>query len=159
MAERKRTILAEVQILHHETAKKDILTINISGADKVCRTQDYKLLTLPEGYRRSLRQELIGLGGIPAWPTVENGSVQRYHKASTYPAKENSFKLIVKVQRPLTALRSLPKRRLPFKTSNTGGTATCKDRRFARFSKSYGKLDPNNHANLKHIDAKAATRL
>ncbi len=35
---------------NHETAKKDIPTINISGADKVCRTQDYKFsFTLPEG--------------------------------------------------------------------------------------------------------------
>ena len=40
---------------NHETAKKDIPTINISGADKVCRTQDYKFsFTLPEGATLSL---------------------------------------------------------------------------------------------------------
>ena len=40
----------------------------------------------------------------------------------------------------------------------SGGTATCKDKAVCEIcGKSYGSLDPNNHANLKHIDAKAAT--
>lgn len=40
----------------------------------------------------------------------------------------------------------------------SGGTATCKDKAVCEICrKSYGSLDPNNHANLKHIDAKAAT--
>ena len=41
----------------------------------------------------------------------------------------------------------------------SGGTATCKDKaKCAVCGKAYGKLDAKNHANLKHIDAKAATR-
>ena len=41
----------------------------------------------------------------------------------------------------------------------SGGTATCKDKaKCAVCGKTYGKLDAKNHANLKHIDAKAATR-
>ena len=40
----------------------------------------------------------------------------------------------------------------------SGGKATCKDKAVCEIcGKSYGSLDPNNHANLKHIDAKAAT--
>ena len=40
----------------------------------------------------------------------------------------------------------------------SGGTATCKDKAVCEFCKAgYGSLDPNNHADLKHIDAKAAT--
>ena len=40
----------------------------------------------------------------------------------------------------------------------SGGTATCKDKAVCEIcGKSYGSLDPNNHADLKHIDAKAAT--
>ena len=40
----------------------------------------------------------------------------------------------------------------------SGGTATCRDKAVCEIcKKSYGSLDPNNHANLKHIDAKAAT--
>ena len=41
----------------------------------------------------------------------------------------------------------------------SGGTATCKDKaKCAVCGKTYGELDAKNHANLKHIDAKAATR-
>lgn len=40
----------------------------------------------------------------------------------------------------------------------SGGTATCKDKAVCEICKeSYGSPDPNNHAHLKHIDAKAAT--
>lgn len=40
----------------------------------------------------------------------------------------------------------------------SGGKATCKDKAICEICKeSYGSLDPNNHADLKHIDAKAAT--
>ena len=41
----------------------------------------------------------------------------------------------------------------------SGGTATCKDKaRCAVCGKTYGELDPKNHADLKHVPAKAATR-
>lgn len=40
----------------------------------------------------------------------------------------------------------------------SGGKATCRDKAVCEIcKKSYGSLDPNNHAHLKHIDAKAAT--
>ena len=40
----------------------------------------------------------------------------------------------------------------------SGGKATCKDKAICEIcGDSYGSLDPNNHADLKHIDAKAAT--
>ena len=42
---------------------------------------------------------------------------------------------------------------------HTGGTATCAERAVCEIcGKAYGEPDPKNHANLKHIDAKAATR-
>lgn len=40
----------------------------------------------------------------------------------------------------------------------SGGKATCKAKAVCEICKeSYGSLDPNNHTDLKHIDAKAAT--
>ena len=40
----------------------------------------------------------------------------------------------------------------------SGGKATCAEKAVCEVcGKAYGELDPNNHANLKHIDAKAAT--
>ena len=44
------------------------------------------------------------------------------------------------------------------KAAHSGGMATCKAKAVCEICKeSYGSLDPNNHADLKHIDAKAAT--
>ncbi len=41
---------------------------------------------------------------------------------------------------------------------HSGGKATCKAQAVCEICKaSYGSLDPNNHTDLKHIDAKAAT--
>lgn len=41
---------------------------------------------------------------------------------------------------------------------HSGGKATCKDQAICEIcGDSYGSLDPNNHTDLKHIDAKAAT--
>lgn len=44
------------------------------------------------------------------------------------------------------------------KAKHSGGMATCKAKAVCEICKeSYGSLDPNNHTDLKHIDAKAAT--
>ena len=145
---------------NHETAKKDIPTINISGADKVCRTQDYKFsFTLPEGATdAACGYEFIGLGGAPLTPTVENGLYSGIIKASTYPATENSFKLIVSAK-TADGFAFSAEKKVTIQNEHTGGTATCKDKAKCEVcGESYGKLDPNNHANLKHIDAKAATK-
>lgn len=145
---------------NHETAKKDIPTINISGADRVCRTQDYKFsFTLPEGATdAACGYEFIGLGGAPLTPTVENGLYSGIIKASTYPAKENSFKLIVSAK-TADGFAFSAEKKVTLQNEHTGGTATCKNKAICEVcGESYGKLDPNNHANLKHIDAKAATK-
>ena len=145
---------------NHETAKKDIPTINISGADKVCRTQDYKFsFTLPEGATdAACGYEFIGLGGGPLTPTVENGLYSGIIKASTYPATENSFKLIVSAK-TADGFAFSAEKKVAIQNEHTGGTATCKDKAKCEVcGESYGKLAPNNHANLKHIDAKAATK-
>ena len=145
---------------NHETAKKDIPTINISGADKVCRTQDYKFsFTLPEGATgAAYGYKFIGFDDGPLTPTVENGLYSGIIKASTYPAKENSFKLIVSAK-TADGFAFSAEKKVTIQNEHTGGTATCKDKAICEVcGESYGKLDPNNHANLKHIDAKAATK-
>ena len=44
-------------------------------------------------------------------------------------------------------------------SEHSGGKATCKDKaKCAVCGESYGELDANNHSNLKHIEAKAATK-
>ena len=145
---------------NHETAKKDIPTINISGADKICRTQDYKFsFTLPEGATgAAYGYEFIGFGDGPLTPTVENGLYSGIIKASAYPAKENSFKLIVSAK-TADGFAFSAEKKVTIQNEHSGGTATCKNKAICEVcGESYGKLDPNNHANLKHIDAKAATK-
>ena len=145
---------------NHETAKKDIPTINISGADKVCRTQDYKFsFTLPEGATgAAYGYKFIGFSDGPLTPTVENGLYSGIIKASTYPAKENSFKLIVSAK-TADGFAFSAEKKVTIQNEHSGGTATCKNKAICEVcGESYGKLDSNNHANLKHIDAKAATK-
>ena len=145
---------------NHETAKKDIPTINISGADKVCRTQDYKFsFTLPEGATgAAYGYKFIGFGGGPLTPTVENGLYSGIIKASTYPATENSFKLIVSAK-TADGFAFSAEKKVAIQNEHSGGTATCKDKAVCEVcGESYGELDPNNHSNLKHIDAVAATK-
>ncbi len=44
-------------------------------------------------------------------------------------------------------------------SGHSGGTATCRDKAKCDVcGMNYGELNPKNHANLKHIDAKAATK-
>ena len=145
---------------NHETAKKDIPTINISGADKVCRTQDYKFsFTLPEGATdAACEYEFIGLGGGPLTPTVENNLYSGILKATIYPAEESGFKLIVSAKTD-DGFEFSAEKTVEIQNEHSGGTATCKDKAICEVcGESYGELDPNNHANLKHIDAKAATK-
>ena len=145
---------------NHETAKKDIPTINISGADKVCRTQDYKFsFTLPEGATdAAYGYEFIGLGDGPLTPTVENGLYSGIIKASTYLATENSFKLIVSAK-TADGFEFSAEKTVAIQNAHSGGTATCTNKAVCEIcGESYGELDPNNHSNLKHIDAVAATK-
>ena len=132
---------------NHETAKKDIPTINISGADKVCRTQDYKFsFTLPEGATdAACGYEFIGLGGAPLTPTVENGLYSGIIKASTYPAKENSFKLIVSAK-TADGFAFSAEKKVTIQNEHTGGTATCKDKAKCEVcGERYGDIDRSNH--------------
>ena len=145
---------------NHETAKKDIPTINISGADKVCRTQDYKFsFTLPEGATdTAYGYEFIGLGDGSLTPTFEGGMYCGVIKSAAYPAEETSFKLIVSAK-TADGFEFSAEKTVAIQNEHSGGTATCKDKAICEVcGESYGELDPNNHANLKHIDAKAATK-
>ena len=72
-------------------------------------------------------------------------------KASTYPAKENSFKLIVSAK-TADGFAFSAEKKVAIQNEHSGGTATCKDKAICEVcGESYGKLDPNNHANLKHL--------
>ena len=145
---------------NHETAKKDIPTINISGADKVCRTQDYKFsFTLPEGATdAAYGYEFIGLGDGPLTPTVENGLYSGIIKASAYPAEETGFKLIVSAK-TTDGFEFSAEKTVAIQNEHSGGTATCTEQATCEIcGEKYGELNANNHSDLKHFPAVAATK-
>ena len=133
---------------NHETAKKDIPTINISGADKVCRTQDYKFsFTLPEGATdAAYGYEFIGLGDGPLTPTVENGLYSGIIKASAYPAEETGFKLIVSAK-TADGFEFSAEKTVAIQNEHSGGTATCTEQATCEIcGEKYGDLKPHSYS-------------
>ena len=143
----------------NETTKKPIPEIVISGADRVCRTQDYIFgFTLPEGCKlitTGYEFERIG-GDISA--TLENGKYTVDLTSSGYPVEENSFKVTVYAE-TADGFAIKAEKIVTIQNDHTGGKATCKDKAKCEVcGAEYGEIDAKNHTNLKHFPAKAATK-
>ena len=143
----------------NETVKKAIPEIVIKGADTVCRTQDYTFgFALPEGGKLiTAGYEFENLGG-DLTATLENGKYTVELACSDYPAEENSFKVTVDAETAdgfaIKATKSVR-----IQNEHIGGKATCTEKALCDIcGKYYGEISANNHSNLKHIDAKAATK-
>lgn len=144
---------------NHVTEKKEIPTIQIDGAETVCRTQDYAFrFTLPEGATdATYGYEFGGLGDGPITPTPEGNGYSGTVKAEWYSDDENSFKLIV---RALTedGFEFSAEKTIAIQNEHTGGIATCNEKAICTVcGEGYGELNAENHADLKHFEAKAAT--
>ena len=133
---------------NHETAKKDIPTINISGADKVCRMQDYKFsFTLPEGATdAAYGYEFIGLGDGPLTPTFEGGMYCGVIKSAVYPAEETGFKLIVSAK-TADGFEFSAEKTVAIQNEHSGGTATCTEQATCEIcGEKYGDLKPHSYS-------------
>ena len=133
---------------NHETAKKDIPTINISGADKVCRMQDYKFsFTLPEGATdAAYGYEFIGLGDGPLTPTFEGGMYCGIIKSAAYLAEETSFKLIVSAK-TADGFEFSAEKTVAIQNEHSGGTATCTEQATCEIcGEKYGDLKPHSYS-------------
>ena len=133
---------------NHETAKKDIPIINISGADKVCRMQDYKFsFTLPEGATdAAYGYEFIGLGDGPLTPTFEGGMYCGVIKSAAYPAEETSFKLIVSAK-TADGFEFSAEKTVAIQNEHSGGTATCTEQATCEIcGEKYGDLKPHSYS-------------
>ena len=163
-----------------ETAKKDIPTITINGADAVCVTQDYTFsFTLPEGATDAVYGYAFeNKGDDSLKPTMENGKMVAVISAGVYEPNEGSFKIIAQAKTAdgfeifaskTVALGSehtdtAPKDHLcdvcgTTLSQHSGGTATCKDRAVCDYcGNEYGEVDSDKHTGGTEIrDAKAAT--
>ena len=143
----------------NETTKKLIPEIVISGADRVCRTQDYTFgFTLPEGCKlitTGYEFEKIG-GDLSA--TLENGNYTVELASSGYPVEENSFKVMVHAE-TADGFAIKAEKTVTIQNDHTGGKATCKDKAKCEVcGAEYGEIDAKNHTDLKHIPAKVATK-
>ena len=133
---------------NHETAKKDIPTINISGADKVCRMQDYKFsFTLPEGATdATYGYEFIGLGDGPLTPTFEGGMYCGVIKSAAYLAEETGFKLIVSAK-TADGFEFSAEKTVAIQNEHPGGTATCTEQATCEIcGEKYGDLKPHSYS-------------
>ena len=133
---------------NHETAKKDIPTINISGADKVCRMQDYKFsFTLPEGATdATYGYEFIGLGDGPLTPTFEGGMYCGVIKSAAYLAEETGFKLIVSAK-TADGFEFSAEKTVAIQNEHSGGTATCTELATCEIcGEKYGDLKPHSYS-------------
>ncbi|MGN0611705.1 MAG: hypothetical protein ACI4JI_07975, partial [Ruminiclostridium sp.] len=83
-----------------ETEKKAIPAITISGADVVCKTQDYRfVITVPEGVTNvtwGYDFERMGTSNIE--PTVEDGKMVGILSSDTYASGETGVRIVVKAE-------------------------------------------------------------
>ena len=131
-----------------DTNKKAISTILINGADKVCRTQDYKFsFILPEGATdATCGYEFIGLGDGSLMPTVEDNLYSGILEATIYPAEENSFKLIVSAK-TADGLEFSAEKTVMIQNAHSGGTATCTEQATCEIcGEKYGDLKPHSYS-------------
>ena len=141
-----------------ETAKKDIPTITIDGADVVCVTQDYKFsFTLPQGATDAVygyEFENKGDDGLPA--IIENNELFEIVPVTEYEPSENSFKVCAGAK-TADGFEFFVSKTVQIQNEHAGGVATCVELAICdTCGKHYGELDSTNH-NLEKIPAKAAT--
>ena len=141
-----------------ETAKKDIPTIKIDGADVVCVTQDYKFsFTLPQGATDAVygyEFENKGDDGLPA--IIENNELFGIVPVTEYEPSENSFKVYAGAK-TADGFEFFVSKTVQIQKEHAGGVATCVELAICdTCGKHYGELDSTNH-NLEKIPAKAAT--
>ena len=142
-----------------ETEKKAIPEVEILGADKVCRTQDYTFtFKLPEGCKHPIAGYEFSKVGADLTAKLEKGEYIVTLSAADYIKEENSVKVTVSVETE-DGYRFLAEKTVEILDEHVGGTATCTDKAKCEIcGAEYGELDANNHVHLKHVEGKKATK-
>jgi len=146
------------QYCDDETAKKDIPTITINGADAVCITQEYKFsFTLPEGATDAVYgYEFENKGDLGFPVIIENNEPHGVVSMEWYEPSENSFKVYAGAKTADGFEFSVSKT-VQIQKEHSGGVASCVELAICdTCGEHYGELDGTNH-NLEKIPAKAAT--
>ena len=140
-----------------ETAKKDIPTITINGADTVCITQDYKFsFTLPEGTTDAESGYKFTNKGGGIKLTAENGMYSGVLESQFYDENEISFKLKA-YAKTTDGFVFYAEKTVAIQNEHSGGVASCVELAICdTCGEPYGALDSTNH-NLEKISATDAT--
>ena len=140
-----------------ETAKKDIPTITINGADTVCITQDYKFsFTLPEGTTDADSGYKFTNKGGGIKLTAENGMYSGVLESQFYDENEISFKLKA-YAKTTDGFVFYAEKTVAIQNEHSGGVASCVELAICdTCGEPYGALDSTNH-NLEKISATDAT--
>ncbi len=141
-----------------ETEKKAIPEITITGADRVCRTQDYAFsFVLPEGCTAPSFGYEFPMIGSGEDLTAENGVCSGVVKAEWYDENEHAFVLRAYAT-TADGFRFSAMKDVTILDEHIGGKATCKDKAICEVcGEAYGELAPLNHTALKHVEGKNAT--
>lgn len=142
-----------------ETAKQDIPTITITGADRVCATQDYTFtFVLPAGVTdpgAGYEFEMLG-SDVPV--TVDNGVCTGTVEAEWYDQAAASFDVIAS-GKTADGFFFTARKTVALLSNHTGGTATCVQQAACDVcGAAYGDVDPARHAVLQRVAAQPATQ-
>ena len=148
----------QCSICTQETAKNSIPQLTISGADRVCRTQDYTFsFTLPQGCQDPAYGYdfgFLGDGGLEA--DRKDGVYSAAITTDSYDAA-TGFRVMVSAQTEDGFAFTVTKD-VAIVDGHSGGTATCTDQAVCEIcGESYGDLDAGHHGDLRHVPARAAT--
>ncbi len=149
----------QCSICTQETAKKPIPQLTISGADRVCRTQDYTFsFTLPQGCQDPTYgydfMGLLGDGGLEA--DLKDGVYSAAIRTDSYYTAAG-FQVMVSAQTEDGFVFTVTKD-VAIVDGHQGGTATCTDQAVCEIcGERYGDLDAGHHGDLRHVPARAAT--
>lgn len=143
-----------------ETEKKDIPTVTIAGADRVCRTQDYVFtFALPEGCTGYAGYEFPMVGSNVAL-SEKNGVYTATVEASWYDKNEDAFDVVVSCEtEDGYYIFFLARKHVTILNAHTGGEAACTAKAKCEVcGEAYGEIDAKNHVGLTHVPAKVATK-
>ena len=142
----------------HETDKKEIPQIIITGAERVCKTQDYTFIVavpascknVAAGYEFSDDNGSVNLikNGEAYTATLQANLYMNFSSFIVTASAETEDGFVVIARKEITVL-----------SNHTGGTATCAEKAKCDVcGADYNEKDADNHTDLRHFEAKAATK-
>lgn len=143
----------------YTSAKQALPVLTITGADRVCATQDYTFtFTLPAGATNAEAGYEFPMLGSDVPVTVDNGVCTGTVEAEWYDQAAASFDVIAS-GKTADGFFFTARKTVALLSNHTGGTATCVQQAACDVcGAAYGDVDPARHAVLQRVAAQPATQ-